>query len=220
MNFVTIGAIESGAYVLRAPQHGIKISVPLRRVARRLQVQGIEIGADAMRALPRLGDPQVSGAIWNKLKKKAKSAVKTVVNTAKKVANNKLVKTLYKVAKAAVPPPYNVALQAVETGVKFGKAIAKGSKKAKAALPIVKKLAKGQVSLAAAKAAGKKLGLKPNTIRDAAATLKIKAAAPKSPKARQLLDTAAKIEATTDPANKRIVTAQSGRRYEVSVSPA
>lgn len=217
MSLTVIGSIERGHYVARVPSHGICVAVPLAPIANRMGHP--EVGA----LCASMGTPEVSGRIWRRMKRRAKKGfrvVKKVVKVAKKVANNQIVKTLWNSAKAAIPPPYNAALVAVETGVRFGVAVAKGFPKAKKSLPVVKALADGKISLPAAKRAAAKIGLRPNTVRDAAAMIKMKAAARTNPKLAAVFKTAATIEAARKATKERIVTAPSGRKYAVSVRRA
>jgi len=214
-----IGSIERGAYVARLPSHGLVVRVPLEPIGRR--VGGVEIGA----VCAQLGTTQVGGW-WSKFKKGVKKSVKKTVSVAKKIAHNKIVKQLYETAKSLAPSPLNQILGAVETGVKFGKALAGGSKAAKAALPIVKSLAAGKLSLAAAQKLAPK-GIKPTTIRDAAATLKLKQKARTNPQVAKLFAGVARIEATNKlPSSRpsrpmeRIITTRSGKRFAVQIRPA
>lgn len=209
-----IGSIENGAYVARVAGSPIKVTVPLAPIGRR--IGGIEVGA----ICANLGTTQVSGRFWRKLKRGLKKAVKKTVRVAKAVAHNKVIKNLYGTVKGFLPSPLNQALAAVETGVKFGKALAKGSSKAKRALPVVKQLAAGKITLKAAKRMAPSLGVKPNTIRDAAALIRFKAKAPTNPRIAELLSHAAKIEASVGPADETIMTGPSGRRYAVRVRRA
>lgn len=207
-----IGSIERGNYVYR---HGGRVvaRVPLARVARRMNVSG-----EAMQAIHHMsGRTEISGAFFNKIKKAAKSTVKAVAQTAKTVAKSKVTQALYSAAKAAAPSPLNQAIAASETAVKLGKAIAKGDakgKKAAKAMPTIKALADGKISLAKAKAEAPKFGLKPNTIRDAAVAMKLTTA--KSPEAKAVMAVVADI-AKVESAQSRVVTAKSGRKYEILV---
>lgn len=214
MSLTVIGSIENGAYVARVPSRGLTVRVPLRPIGNR--VGGVEIGA----ICAQMGTPVISGKVWNKIKSKAKKAVKKTVSIAKKVADNKIVKGLYAAAKQLAPSPINQVLGAVETGVKFGKALAKGAPNAKRALPTIKKLAAGTITLKAAQKLAPALGVKPETIRDAAATIKLKSKARTNPKVAQLFRNVAEIEATGGTPGERIVTAKSGRRYAVTVRRA
>ena len=209
-----IGSIEQGHYVIR---HGNRVLArePLRPHARRMQVSG-----DAMAVINRMGRTEVSGAFLNKIKKGAKKAVSKVVKGAKVVAKNKATKALYNAAKTAAPSPYKEYIAGAETAVNFTKAMAKGTKKGKAAkkaLPTVKALAEGKISLADAKKKSQALGLKPNTIRDVAASMRLHAS--KSPAAKAVMGVVADISKLTE-SPTRIVEAASGRRYEVLVRPA
>ena len=211
---IVIGSIEQGHYVLRAPEWGQSVAVPLRPIGQR--IGGVEIGA----VCARLGDPQVSGKLWNKLKKGAKKAVQKTVQVAKKVASNKLTKKLYNAAKSVTPAPFSLAFTAAEAGAKIVKAVKSGNPKAKKAASIAKKLAEGKVSLPKAKAAAKAAGIKdPNIVRDAALMPALKAAAAKNPKLAATLAQAGEIDRGVNGATK-VVTAKSGRKYEVTVRAA
>jgi hypothetical protein len=209
-----IGAVENGAYVIR---HGNRVLVrePLMRHAVRFGG-----GAETERALRQLGRVEVSGAFWNKVKKATKKTVSKTVSAAKKVAKNKVVKELYKAAKSAAPSPYKEYIAGAETGVRFANAMSKKTPKgvaARKALPVVRALAEGKVSLKAAKAKGVALGLKGNTIRDAAASMKLRTS--NTPQARAVMAVVADIAKVTENPT-RIVQAASGRRYEVLVRQA
>ncbi|MGP1665007.1 MAG: hypothetical protein ACTS5I_03640 [Rhodanobacter sp.] len=209
-----IGSIEQGHYVMR---HGNRVLArePLRPHAQRMQISG-----DAMAVIDRMQRTEVGGKFFNKVKKAAKKGVSKVVKGAKKVAKNKATKALYSAAKQAAPSPYKEYIAGAETAVNFTKAIAKGSKKGKAAkkaLPTVKALAQGKITLAQAKKKSQALGLKPNTIRDVAASMKLHAS--KSPAAKAVMSVVTDISKVTE-SPTRIVEAASGRRYEVLVKPA
>lgn len=219
MSLTVIGAIERGSYVARVPSRGMVVRVPLQPIGTR--IGGVEIGA----ICARLGTTEVGGKFWRKLKRKARNAVKKTVNIAKKIASNKIVKGLYNAAKQLAPSPINQVLGAVETGVKFGKALAQGSRAARAALPIVKKLAAGKISLSEAQRLAPKAGVKPSTVRDAAATIKLKSKARSNPKVAQLFKNVAEIEAAAKvaepaPSHRRFITARSGRKYAVTIQRA
>lgn len=209
-----IGGIENGRYVVR---HGDRVlaAEPLIKHAQRM-------GADAetLRIVRTIGRTQVSGAFWRKIKRKTKKAVAKTVKAAKKVARSKVMKELYAAAKQAAPSPYKEFIAGAETAVRFTSAMTKNTPKGKAArkaLPVVQDLAAGKISLKAAKAKGKKLGLKPNTIRDAAASMKLRAS--KDPAAKAVMQVVTDIaKVTTNPT--KIVKAPSGKLFEVLVKPA
>lgn len=209
-----ISGIENGRYVVR---HGSRViaSEPLARHA-------LAIGADAeaVRIVRGLGRTEISGAFWNKVKRTTKKAVSKTVSAAKKVAKNKITKELYNAAKAAAPSPYKEYIAGAETGVRFAKAISKNTPKGKAArkaLPVVQDLAAGKITLKAAQAKGVSLGLKATTIRDAAASMRLRTS--NDPKARAVMAVVADIDkVTTNPT--RVVRAQDGKLFEVLVRPA
>lgn len=218
MSLEVIGAIERGHYVARVPGRGVMAVVPLGPLGRR--IGGIEVGA----ICANLGTPEISGRFWRRMKRKVKKAVKKTVKVAKVIANNKIVKNLYQTAKNFAPSPINQMLGAIETGVKVGKALAGGSKKIKAALPVIKALAANKTTLQAAGNAAAKLGVKPATVRDAAAMIKLKAMAKRDPKVAAAFRAATEIEGSVAVAKpktaERIITARSGRKYAVSVRRA
>ena len=223
MSVTIIGAIERGHYVARVPSMGLVSRVPLGPIGRR--IGGVEIGA----VCARLGTTEISGRRWRRLKRGFKKGIKTTVKVAKKIAKSDIVRQLYNSAKAAIPAPFNAALAAVETGIRFGTAIAKGSKKARKALPVVQALAKGRIGLNDAKRLAVKAGVQPNTVRDAAAMLRLKAQAKANPRIANVFAVAKKIESAktvpktskSSPASReRIITARSGRRYAVTVRRA
>lgn len=210
---VIIGSIERGRYVLRAPEYGQTVSVALRPIGER--IGGVEIGA----AVARMGDPIISGKIWNKLKKGAKKAVSKTISVAKKVASNKLTKKLYSVAKSVTPAPFSLAFTAAEAGAKLVKAVKGGNPKAKPAAEVAKNLATKKITVQQASAQAKKIGVKPETVKAAALLPRLKALAPKNPELAKALTQAGEISKVVD-APKMIVQAASGRKYEVSVRPA
>lgn len=210
---VIIGSIEQGHYVLRAPAYGQSVAVPLRPIGER--IGGVEIGA----ACARMGDPEVSGKIWRKLKKGAKKAVKKTIKIAKKVASNKLTKKLYNAAKSVTPAPFSLAFTAAEAGSKLVKAVKGGNPKAKKAAKVAAKLAGGKITVAKANAAARKIGVKPSTIKGAALMPKLKVAALRNPKLASALAQAGEIDRGVNGAT-RTVKAKSGRVYEVTVRAA
>lgn len=209
-----IGSLENGSYVIR---HGNEVvaNVPLSPIAQRMNV-----GADVHAVINRMGHVEVSGAFLNKIKKATKKTVGKVVKAAKTVAKSKVAKTLYSAAKSAAPSPYKEYIAGAETAVKFTKAMTKNTPKGKAAkkaLPVAQKLAAGKISLPAAQAKAKSLGLKPNTIRDVAASIVLRQSdTPEAKAVMEVVDDIAKVE----DAPTRIVEAASGRRYEVFVKAA
>lgn len=217
MSLQVIGAIERGHYVARVPGRGVMAIVPLGPLGRR--IGGVEVGA----ICANLGTTEIGGRFWRRMKRKVKKAVKKTISVAKVIANNKVIKNLYQTARAFAPSPLNQVLGAIETGVRVGKAIAGGSKKVKAALPVIKKLAAGKTTLRAAGQAAKKLGVKPETVRDAAAMIKLKAVSRRDPKIASAFRAASEIErsVSTPKSIERIVTApRSGRKYAVMIRPA
>lgn len=209
-----IGAIERGHYVLR---HNGRVlaSEPLLPHAYRM-----EVGAECVDVIQRMGDTEIGGAFFDKIKKATKKTVSKVASAAKTVAKNKATKALYNAAKQAAPSPYKEYIAGAETAVRFTKEMTKNTPKgkaAKAALPVVQQLAAGKISLKDAQAKGKALGLKPETIRDTAAAIKLRASS--SPIAKSVMAVVNDIEQVNN-APTRIVQAQSGRRYEVTVRAA
>lgn len=213
MNTIVIGSIENGRYVLRAPAYGQTVSVALRPIGER--IGGVEIGA----TVARMGDPVVSGKIWNKLKKGAKKAVKATLAVAKKVANNKLTRKLYAMAKSVTPAPFSLAFTAAEAGAKIAKAFKSGNPKAKGAAKIAANLAAGKITPAKASAEAARIGVTPATVKAAALMPRLKIAALKNPKLAQTLAQAGEIASAVD-APRQTVRAKSGRVYEVSVRAA
>lgn len=211
-----IGGVESGHYVMR---HGNNViaAVPLRPLARKMQV-GIEV----QQALKLEGDQvAIGGAFWNKIKRKTKKGISKVVDSARKVAKNKVTKELYAAAKSAAPSPYKEYLAGAETAVRFGQAMAKNTPKGKAAkkaLPVVQKLAAGKISLQEAQKKGKALGLKPNTIRDTAAAMKLRMSS--DPKAKAVIAVVNDIAKVTENPVKTVTSPTTGKRYEVLVRKA
>jgi len=220
-----IGAIDSGHYIATMPSHGLTVRVPLGPIGRR--VGGVEIGA----ICARLGTPEIGGRRWRRFRRGIKKGIRKTVRIAKTIANNKLVKNMYAAAKSFMPSPLNQMLGAIETGVRVGKAISGGSKKARAALPIIQKLAAGSISLSQSASAARRIGVKPDTVKGAAAMIKLKAEAAKRPTIARIFATAAGIEQTGKTPTRavssaqmksirRIITARSGRRYAVNIQRA
>jgi len=124
--------------------------------------------------------PSETGSLrswWKKVKRKTKKALKKVAKVAKAIVHSKVVSALYQSVKAATPPPYNVALGAVEAGARFGDAMLKGSKAARALLPTVQALAHGTISVTKASREAKKHGVHPDVVKNAALAAKINALA-------------------------------------------
>lgn len=220
-----ISGIHRGHLVMHAPQYGITVREKLRKHARRLERKGVHIGGvethQALRDMERLeiGAVEIAG-LWSKLKKGVKKGVSKTVKAAKVVAKNKITKSLYSAVKTAAPSPYKEVIAAGEVAARVGTDLAKGLKKAKKTVAISKKLATGKTSLAAAKKAAKKAGLKPSVVRDVAATMKI--ATSSNPDAQRAIAAVREIEqAAAEAAPKSYqITGPSGRKYQVSVSPA
>lgn len=220
MAIVSVGSIEQGYYVERVPSHGITVRVPIRDYA-----PTPEIGAMCDR-LDGVGNPaEIGWGFFKKAVKWTKKAVGKSIDAAKDVAKSRVVKKLYSSVREAAPTPWKEYLQAAETGVKFTKAITKGSKKAKRAAPVVKALAAGKISRKKAERLARKAGVKPSTVKRAAAFERMKNH-PKvrhDPKVKQALAAAHEIEKAGQKGAgyERIVRApESGRKYIVNVSLA
>lgn len=236
--------LRKGHAVAVHPATGIRDSVRLRPLAQRMAQRGLIVGSEELySALDQLDDTEleVSGKIARKIKSKVKKAAKKVVKTAKKVANSKVVKTLYGAVKKALPTPYKEGLAAVETGVRFAKDMTKKGSPAAKALPTVKALASGQITRAAAEVKAKALGLKPADVVATGVALKLRADAQKGePKAVAIFQTQARLEAASQggaaqqaatamaaeaqlrasfPSSKVVNVEKGGRRFATAVIP-
>lgn len=191
------------------PATGARVSVPLRDVAERMHRKGElspTVAGDELYSYLDIYDdgPNAQLVASGKILRKIKKGVKKVAAVAKKVVNNKLVKTLGGMAKAMIPPPFSTGLAAIETGVKVAKTLAKavpGSKAAKAK-PIVAKLAAGQITRPQAEAQAKRIGVSPASVVNTGVALKLRADANRGdPKARALFAVHDRIAAAgTSPA--------------------
>jgi hypothetical protein len=149
------------------------LAVDLRHVARELAARGAirPISDRDLRLLMLAMDPrheETGGKIARKLKTGLKKAGKDVA----KVAKNKLVQTVVSAVAKAVPPPYNVAVMAVEGAAKVGTAIAKGSKRAKQIKSMAQQVARGAKTLPELTATAKRLGVSPGIAASAAVMAK------------------------------------------------
>lgn len=222
-----VDTIEGGDYVSRVPAVGFEVRIPLRKMARRLEVSGYRLGSEGHRALRQLQQrTQISGvrvdgveigAFLSRIKKVAKKAVTATVKVAKKVADSKVAKGLYAAAKAVAPSPISNAIAATEMGVRLGKAVAKGNPKAKAAKAVSEKLAAGKLTPAQVNAEAKRLGVKPETIKGGAFLITAHNAPPGSP-AKKVLNTAKAIEATAKGQTQKAPTkAPQGKEYTIPI---
>lgn len=231
-----VGSIQNGCYVLRDLGTGATATVDLVEVGRAMQARGASIPEETFEVLPHLGNYQVSGRIWNAIKKGSKKAAKTikrgakkVLRGAKKVAKTRIVKNAWKSAKE-MPAPYGTYFQAADTAYKFGKALVPPKKnasararsnhvKARKALPIVRALADRRISVQNAVSKAQQLGLKGSTVKKTALAMRMKKGGP--PSARKALHVASKINALTKPSlSQRTITAPSGRSYSITVKAA
>lgn len=225
MAITVISGLHRGSYVMHVPQFGITVREPLRKHARRLAARGLLVGGvdteNAIRDLESLeiGAVEISG-FFKKLAKGVKKGLKKTVNVAKKVAKNKITKSLYNAVKTAAPSPYKEFITAGEVAARVGADVAKGLKKAKKTVNVAKKLATGKTTLAAVKKRAKKLGIKPNEVRDVAATMKL--ASSNNPEAQKTLAAIREIEATSAAMAPKAyrVKGPSGRSYTVQVTAA
>jgi hypothetical protein len=160
--------IEGGQMVGWVPGTQYQAVVRLSRVARDLASKGRvpTLTAGDYDELDALGTSDEVG--W-RFGRRLKKAFKKVKRVAKKIVKNKIVKSLYKAVKMVTPPPASLYIQGVETAVKFGKALAKGNRKAKALAPSIRKAAAGKLSPKQLDARAKKAGVSPALARKAAA---------------------------------------------------
>lgn len=136
-----------------------------------------EVGDDDEDIGNRFGTAEV-GAFGDRIKK----AAKKVAKVAKKVVKNKVVSALYGAVKAAVPPPYNAAVAAAETGVRFAGKLASSPKHRKA-LPLLQAAALGKgPTNELVKRAAKRAGIPVEEAKQVAVAIKTRAAAAKGDK--------------------------------------
>lgn len=185
------------------PATGTRASIRLRPLAQRLarkralapDVAGEELYTllDAYDDSPN-APPVVSGKILRKIKK----GIKKVAKVAKKIVNNKIVKTLGGFVTKMLPPPLKQGYDAIASGVSVAKKIVgavKGSKAAKAK-PIVSALAAGKITRQQAEQQSRAQGLPPAKVVNAGVALKLRAdARAGNPQARQLFATYDRVEA-------------------------
>lgn len=108
-------------------------------------------------------------------------------------------RALYESVAESVPPLHGELLMALERAVRFNKALGRKDKlgqRARAALPVVRDLAEGRKTMQDATAVAQRLGFDPNTLRDAAAAIRI--ARDPSDVARAVCAVAAQIERGPD----------------------
>lgn len=185
------------------PATGTRASVRLRplaqRLARKRRLPPAVAGEEFYSLLDAYDDsPNAPPVVSGKIARKMKKGLKKVAAVAKKVVNNKIVKTLGGFVTKLLPPPLKQGFDAISNGVKVAKKLVgavKGSKAAKAK-PIVTALAAGQITRQQAEARSRSQGLPPAKVVNAGVALKLRADANAgNPQARALFNTYARVEA-------------------------
>lgn len=187
--------VENGCVVGYLPSVGARVRVPLRDCVRQARATMTQ---DELNVLDGVSGDTVGGVLdevgAGRIARKIKKAIK-------KVAKNKIVRGIAKLVKKAVPPPFNVAVQAADGAAKFAKALSKGSKKAKKLRPAVRAAAAGRISPKQLTKAARKAGVKPAIAADAAVIKRVSMQAVTDPEAAATMRLANDIT-STEPADQ------------------